>query len=139
MGKPGTIGERVAVLRARAGLTQTELAMRAGVSKGAIVKIELGHRPDPGIKTALAIAKALRVPLSALTGIPSEATERAVKAYRESSHAKSLADDGQPVTDEEAEWLGYMVESIWVQGEWNPRTLHDFLQNYRKHPELRRL
>lgn len=52
---------RLQELRKRAGLTQQELAVRAGVSLGAIAQLESGRRRFPRIKTALAIARVLGV------------------------------------------------------------------------------
>lgn len=51
------MGDRIRKRRAELGMTQAQLAQSAGVSQGAIKKIERGG----GSKYALAIAKALHV------------------------------------------------------------------------------
>ncbi|MFQ5423243.1 MAG: helix-turn-helix domain-containing protein [Phycisphaerae bacterium] len=60
-------GERIRSLRRRLGLTQTQLAARAGVNQGYLSSIERGERrPRPG--TLRAIASALEVPEAVLIG-----------------------------------------------------------------------
>jgi transcriptional regulator with XRE-family HTH domain len=60
-------GQRVALARKRAGLSQHQLAALAGVSRSAIARIELGvHRPT--VDAALAIAAALDASVEALFG-----------------------------------------------------------------------
>lgn len=54
-----TIGERLAWARTRLGLTQKELATKAGVSQGTIGNIESGRGRDP--REILAIASAAQV------------------------------------------------------------------------------
>lgn len=54
-----TVGERLCFARERAGLTQSELAKRAGVSQGTIGNIESGTRNRP--RNLLKIARALGV------------------------------------------------------------------------------
>jgi len=53
--------------RARRGLTQQELADRAGISKPYLSQIESGKRQGT-VETLAAIARALDVPLEVLTG-----------------------------------------------------------------------
>ncbi|HTL53960.1 MAG TPA: cupin domain-containing protein [Planctomycetota bacterium] len=60
-----TIGANVRVWRTRKELTVTETAARAGLSKGALSKIETGQASPP-ISTMLRIATALGVPLATL-------------------------------------------------------------------------
>ena len=60
-------GDRIRSLRHRLGLTQTQLAARAGVNQGYLSSIERGERsPRPG--TLRAIASALEVPEAVLIG-----------------------------------------------------------------------
>ncbi|MGP4114442.1 helix-turn-helix domain-containing protein [Streptomyces sp. 4N509B] len=63
------IGTRIAELRARRGLTQTGLAMRAHVSKSLLSKVECGQRPASPAFVA-ACARGLNVPVSELLGQP---------------------------------------------------------------------
>ncbi|MBW6395806.1 helix-turn-helix domain-containing protein [Thermus sp. SYSU G05001] len=59
------IGKRVRELRERAGLSQHELAKRAGLTQGMIWQIEEG-RKRPSVASLLAIARALNVSPSEL-------------------------------------------------------------------------
>ena len=53
-------GERVAVWRRLLGLTQSQVAQRAGVSRGAVVRVEAGH-PGASIDTFFRILGALHI------------------------------------------------------------------------------
>jgi transcriptional regulator with XRE-family HTH domain len=55
-------GLRLRALRARAGLTQRQLAEMAGLHRQGIVKLERGER-EPAWSTLLALANALKVGL----------------------------------------------------------------------------
>jgi transcriptional regulator with XRE-family HTH domain len=59
------LGERIQALRNQRGLTQEQLADKAGLSRGYIARLETG-RHDPAATTLAKIAKALRVPISSL-------------------------------------------------------------------------
>jgi transcriptional regulator with XRE-family HTH domain len=61
---------RLRELRENAGLTQTQLAERAGLHKHAIVKLERGER-KPAWPTLLALASALGVNVGAFAEEPS--------------------------------------------------------------------
>jgi len=54
----GSIGARIRSLRAQAGMTQQELASRAGIGRVTLVRIEKGEQ-SPRYETSLALAKAL--------------------------------------------------------------------------------
>lgn len=57
-----SLGSAIRGERARAGLTQAELAERAGMSRATVVSVESGSRFE--IATLLALAKALDLELS---------------------------------------------------------------------------
>jgi transcriptional regulator with XRE-family HTH domain len=63
------IGSRVRELREEQGLTITDLANRAGLTRNAVSRIELGHR-TPGVATADKIARALGVGPGELFELP---------------------------------------------------------------------
>ncbi|MFE0688425.1 helix-turn-helix domain-containing protein [Streptomyces xiamenensis] len=63
------IGRRIQAIRLQRGLTQQGLAQRAHISYSAITKVESGHRAATPTLTA-ACARALRVPVTDLTGQP---------------------------------------------------------------------
>lgn len=61
-----TTGGRVRLLRARRGLSQTQLAAKAGISRNHLWRIEKGDRPKVGADVLARIASALGVSLSDL-------------------------------------------------------------------------
>jgi DNA-binding XRE family transcriptional regulator len=61
-----TFAVRLRRHRARAGLTQAQLADRAAIHTYSLVKLETGQRRDPALSTARALARALGVSLDAL-------------------------------------------------------------------------
>lgn len=68
------IGERLARLRRRHGLSQEKLAERSGVSVDVIRKLEQGRRKPALMATLTALARALDVEVSVLVGQPSHRT-----------------------------------------------------------------
>ncbi len=62
-----TIGDRLRRLRAERGLTQEQLAERAGLSVDMIKKLEQGQRQSARLTTLVALADALDVTLAELT------------------------------------------------------------------------
>lgn len=65
------LGERVARLRRRRGLTQEELAERAGVSVELVRKLEQGRRRSVRLGTVQRLARALDVQTAVLFDAPS--------------------------------------------------------------------
>ncbi len=66
--KEGSIGQRLKQLREAAGLTQQELAVKAGLSVSNLSQIEQGQKEDPRVSTVLALAKAMGVSVTSLIG-----------------------------------------------------------------------
>ncbi|MFI5497134.1 helix-turn-helix domain-containing protein [Actinoplanes sp. NPDC051859] len=62
-------GDHIARLRKAAGLTQSQLAQRANVSKSLLSKVEIGDKPASHALVA-AVAHALRVPIERVHGQP---------------------------------------------------------------------
>jgi transcriptional regulator with XRE-family HTH domain len=60
------IGAQVAQLRRQVGLTQQQLADRCGLSSDLIRRLEQGARTSARLTTVVALARGLRVPVSAL-------------------------------------------------------------------------
>ena len=69
-----TLGERIAELRGRTGMTQTGLASRAGVSVDVIRKLEQGQRHTVSISNLHKLAHALDVDAGALLSKPRQLT-----------------------------------------------------------------
>lgn len=58
----------VQALRAKNGMSQRELARKAGVSDAYIAHLETGQRKNPSLAVLKRLAKALKVPLIELVG-----------------------------------------------------------------------
>lgn len=69
-GDPLTVGERVAFYRRRRGLTQVALAGLVGRSEDWLSKIERGEREIRRLDVLVEVARALRVTLGDLLGVP---------------------------------------------------------------------
>lgn len=67
--------DRLRRLRTAAGLTQQQLAVKAGLSVSVVVHLEGGRIPDPRMSTLKALAKALGVGLDELAGGGGEQSE----------------------------------------------------------------
>lgn len=63
-----TLGERIVILRRRAGITQEHLARAIGIGQGDMWRIESGKTANPGWRRMVAIADALGVSLDTLAG-----------------------------------------------------------------------
>jgi transcriptional regulator with XRE-family HTH domain len=68
-------GRRVTKIRKERGLTQQELAAKAGTSYQTIWRIENGKHAEPGIYIARGIARALGVSLDYLVNLHGEDDE----------------------------------------------------------------
>ncbi len=68
-------GDRIAQIRRRRGMTQEEVADRAGISKDVIVKLEQNRRKGARVSTMHAIARALDVETRELLGPGVEISE----------------------------------------------------------------
>jgi transcriptional regulator with XRE-family HTH domain len=68
-------GRRVTRIREERGLTQQELAARAGTSYQTVWRIENGKHAEPGIYIARRIARALGVSLDYLVNLHGENDE----------------------------------------------------------------
>ncbi|MDE1668840.1 helix-turn-helix domain-containing protein [Nocardia gipuzkoensis] len=75
------VGRQVRAIRARRGISQQVLADRVGVSRGAIAKYENGERPVDSRRTLYALAKALGVRVTDLTGHPLEQVDPSAAAF----------------------------------------------------------
>jgi transcriptional regulator with XRE-family HTH domain len=60
------LGGNVKALREAAGLTQQQLATKAGLSMSGLGTIEQGKKPDPRLSTVVALANALGVTVDEL-------------------------------------------------------------------------
>jgi ribosome-binding protein aMBF1 (putative translation factor) len=60
------IADRLKAARKAVGMTQQDLAVKAGLSISAVVHIEAGRIPDPRVSTLRALAKALGLSMDVL-------------------------------------------------------------------------
>jgi transcriptional regulator with XRE-family HTH domain len=67
---PSLIGQRIKHFREAAGLTQQQLAVKAGLSSSNLAQIEQGQKTDPRVSTILALADAMAVDVGELLGRP---------------------------------------------------------------------
>ncbi|MBF6349503.1 helix-turn-helix transcriptional regulator [Nocardia flavorosea] len=115
------VGQRVRQIRARRGISQQVLADRAGLSRGAISKYEIGERPIDSRRTLLALASALGVTMGELTGYEQDRLDPSAVGF----HAS--------VPDIEV--------ALWTQGNTThtapPRTLDELTATARRTAELR--
>ena len=61
------LGDKLVMLREKAGLSQAELGKQAGISASAISMIEAGER-EPMLSTAVSICDVLNISLDTLSG-----------------------------------------------------------------------
>jgi transcriptional regulator with XRE-family HTH domain len=62
-----SLGQKIKALRKEKGLTQEQLAIKAGVSYTTLTKVENGAIKNPSFETVAAIAKGLEMSLDVLT------------------------------------------------------------------------
>lgn len=65
---PKRLSEVIKTLRTQRGLTQAQVARKAGVTKNYITMLERGERKNPSLDIMKKIARALGVPLTELLG-----------------------------------------------------------------------
>ena len=68
------IGERIHVLRRRAGVSQRDFGQRLGISGAAVSYLETGHT-KPNLDNLTVIAEALGVPISAIVTMEQRPTD----------------------------------------------------------------
>lgn len=97
------VGARIKSLREAAGLSQNELARRAGVSQSGLSYIESGEK-SPSVDTLLRIADALGVTVSELLNAQGD-TEMP-------PHIRALVREARSLTPEQAEMLARFIRTM---------------------------
>ena len=106
-----TIGERIREARIALGMTQEELALRAGYSgRSAINKIEVG-KSVPGQKYLIEISKALDVSPSWLLGTDEKANALE-DAFNRRPEMRILFDVAEDCTAEEIQKVIDLIETL---------------------------
>lgn len=111
------VGRRIARLRARRGLTQSELAGLVGISLSMMKKIESGDRAVTRLPQLVLFAKALRVAdLHELTGVPLalEAGTRHRHPATDAVYAALMNRDQAPAEPVDLERLDLDVSTTWT-------------------------
>lgn len=95
MADPSTFGRRLKKARATRGLTQAQLARKAGVSATMISHFETGERQFPSADNLVKIANSLNVSTDYLLGRlnDDEPDEGAVKALLRSTNLHNASDE----------------------------------------------
>ncbi len=102
------IGQRILKLRKERGLTQREVARRAGLSPSGVGFIELGQVKRPSAETVVAIARALGVPVEEL--LVEESTAPKAEGLQQEV-ARWLSDrSDHPVLEPYAAWAGRVAQ-----------------------------
>lgn len=98
--QPHTLGQRIAMLRARHKITQTELAQKTGISQTTLSNIELGSQNETAERIA-SIARALHTTPDFLLGVVQEPEELAPGAWLiDLDEYERLKSGGKPQLDE---------------------------------------
>lgn len=111
---PSEIGRNIRRLRTAQGLTQEQLALKAGRDRVTLAKIETGRR-TPDLATLADIARALAVPIGALTGeidAGSHQVDELLERFRRSPWYQTMR---PPPTEEEIEWVRSLGDVIWTR------------------------
>jgi SOS-response transcriptional repressor LexA len=108
-----TIGQRIKRLRKLLGITQAELARRAGVAPQTLNGIEQDQRAEPSPFTLVPIARELRVTLGYLVTSIDDANIRLPPPRSEQELAASMY---QPVGDDPVTWDVDQIE-VKVRGD----------------------
>lgn len=115
-----TLRERLKALREERGLSQRELAERAGVHVGSIHQWESGRRRRIRVPQATAVARALDVPLTALLG------EACNGAARTPAMVRARATAGYPADINRALYLELISHAVRQLPSGQPVTLREF-------------
>ncbi len=87
-----SLGKRVQAARLAAGLSQGQLAERAGIAQAAISRIERGETVEPGVFVVAALARALDTTMDELVSGDRRERRSAHIAVMVARHDRELAD-----------------------------------------------
>ena len=90
------LGQRIRILREKAGMTQANLAEAAGMAVDAVSRIERGTR-DPQLKSLRRLAKGLKCSLPELVDVNGEYIDRAPLSAGLAAVIEPLRDQPDPV------------------------------------------
>lgn len=129
--EPTIVGQRIFEARDSSGLTQEELAERAGVSRETIAKLESGERKRAALSTLEAIAPILHVSVDFLRG---EVHESPIEPQIQEYLRHEYAGIDKP-TEEEIAWFRGKDSLFWRGLPADPESLHKLILLHRKDTE----
>lgn len=113
---PRSLGARVRVVRQRAGLSQAQLAERAGVANETISRLERGSF-EPSLSTLIAVADVLEVDLDSLVGRATESEAPRAAKGRRSARAQALVERIERLEPRSQRVLSYLVDLLLQERE----------------------
>lgn len=127
-------GRRLRDARKAAGLTQQELADKAGLARMTVVRIENGHQEGANLATLRTLADALGVRLMDLADLEESPVAPILSEYEASPYAQI-----DKPTPEELEWLKSLPSIVWGEIAPTPASIQGMIQLRRKFPGSRRV
>src|SRR5215217_8857731 len=101
-------------IRRLRGLSQRELAEKAGVSPATVYELEVGKRPTPRPSTLRKLAEALEVEIADLLGEPAVPLAKAPGEAGPPRVSKDrLQEHFEDVRQDEVDYLNWMIADFW--------------------------
>src|SRR5215217_8640853 len=101
-------------IRRLRGLSQRELAGKAGVSPATVYELEVGKRPTPRPSTLSKLAEALEVEIADLLGEPAVPLAKAPPPSGPPRVSKDrLQEHFDDVRQEEVDYLNWIIADLW--------------------------
>jgi transcriptional regulator with XRE-family HTH domain len=112
-----TFGEALRDARRTAGISQRELAERAGVDFSYISKIENGRVPPPAADTVVKLCEIIGVPAEELLSLMGKVPSDVQKSVGSSAAAQEFLREAQRIGVTEEEWRRLSGELRGLRGE----------------------
>lgn len=127
--KPSFLATQIRAKRNAMGLTQVELAVKSGVNRQQLAKLETGTQQDLYGDSITRIAHALEISTDELLGLHREPISSVIAKYL----ASPLSAYDKPTKDEVA-WLRGLGAAVW-HGDLPPneQSVHEIIVWHRKH------
>ena len=115
-------GDRIALLREKAGLTQEELAQQLGISRAALAKYEKSLR-EPDYETLNKIADFFDVSIDYLLGSSRDGSSKKLDIMELERRLREgeITYKGKPLSEEQCEILADFLEVILKREKKKPR------------------
>lgn len=128
--KAGIVGVNLRRIRTAAGLTQREVAERAGLHPVTVANLETGGRKSADDATVDALARALGVRKRDLVepAMENAAVEPLLQEFLGSPWSQTLRPE---ITQDEIEWLRGLPGIFWIGMPPTPESLHHLILAHR--------